>query len=95
MAMLEKTGKKQTAAHCRQNDYQDRGVRATAAFRSGQWVFLDLLPVAVTAADWRMTSSYLKLLMGYLGSYWILSSTTATVTIDEEEKPTTISSDWA
>lgn len=91
----QKTEKDLTAAQRRYKDHHDRRLEVTATSRPGQWINVEHTALAVKAVDGLTTDSYCKLIPRKLDIYYIFSSTTETVTIDEEVIPITISSDRA
>lgn len=93
--MRQKTDKMLTAVQRRYKDYHDRSVWATCLFKPGYLVYIDRQPLPVTVADGLVTDLCSILLLPKLGPRCILSSTTESVTINEEGTPSTISSDRA
>lgn len=93
--MPEKLNKKLVDRKRLYKDFHDRCIRTKSSLRPGQWVFVDHPPPVVAAADSLTTDTYSKLIPRKLGPHGVLLMTTETVTIDEEEMPSTITSDRA
>lgn len=93
--MRQKTDKKPAAAKPRYKDHFDPPVRVKTLFGPVKHLSVVCLPLAITAAHRILDYSYPKLFQQKLGPHQIPSSSTETVTIDEEGIPSTISTDQA